>query len=98
MNRLRRHLLSTGLNAEAAVAEEIAILGPFTARVFSSHGKQPGQRYEMNARGEGFDPLQCREPHRDEDGRPSLHVATYGRVGLGSDAVRRHLRDRPRLP
>lgn len=80
------------------IAAEIAILGSFSTRVFSLHGKTSGHRYEMNARGEGFDPLLCREPHRDEDGRPSLRDATGGRFGLGSELIRRHLSDRPRLP
>ena len=65
----------------------------------SQHGKLPGQRYEMNARGEGFDPLLCRAPHSDEDGRlRDVRNAAYGCFGFGAPIVRSHLSERPLLP
>jgi hypothetical protein len=99
MNRLRRHHRDLGLTREESSRREIALLGPFTVRVFSQHGKLPGQRYEMNARGEGFDPLLCRAPHSDEDGRlRDVRNAAYGCFGFGAPIVRSHLSERPLLP
>lgn len=55
-----------------------------------------GCRYEINARGEGYDPLQCREPSIADD--PESRIRRGGRVGLGSSLVSEYLQRVVPLP
>lgn len=98
MNRLRRYLIENGTSREDVAEVEADLLRPGTARVFGRHGQQKGERYEMNARGTGADPLACREPHDATSDTPrTAYYARLGFAGFGAPAVRAHLADRPRL-